>query len=260
MDKHTARWLTNMTSTFYAQVSTSFDATRQTPWPGWDHVLELLGCCDASTQGRGGTIPGPHGATLTAQPLKVLDVACGNLRFERYIHARCSLREAWCVDNCDALLRQGKGGEYLRYVRLDVARELQDAHELALPPEAGGCDLAVCFGFMHHLPLASQRLDLLRTLVDATRPDGLVAVSFWQFLRDPRIRAKALSFEGADKGDYLLGWQDRSDVARYCHHFEEAEVDRLVYGVRGLAQQVCRYSADGRGGDLNRYVILRRRV
>ena len=87
-----------------------------------------------------------------------------------------------------------------------------------------------------------------------------MAVSFWQFLRDPRIRAKVRSFEGADEGDYLLGWQERTDVARYCHHFDEAEIDKLVYGVSDLAQEACRYSADGRNGDLNRYVILRRRV
>ena len=240
MDTSTASWLTNITSAFYTQVSTSFDATRQAPWHGWERVVDVTGACEARSA-------------------RLLDVACGNLRFERYLFGLCDICEAWCVDVCDELVAPHVNDDArIRYVHSDVARELLDTSLLALPAEACDFNLAVCFGFMHHLPLVSQRVALLRTLLRATQPGGHVAVSFWQFMRDERIRAKARSFEGADEGDYLLGWQQRSDVARYCHHFCEDEIDELVKAVGDLCGEEVRYSADGRGNDLNRYVILKR--
>ena len=242
MDVRTAQWLTDQTSAFYAQVSSSFDATRQAPWRGWEQLLATLGPQDE-------------------KQLRLLDIACGNLRFEKYLFEQRDVSDAWCVDNCDMLAAQEQLSDpRIHYLHLDIAQALLGEGQLDLPHEACDCDLAVCFGFMHHLPLASQRSSLLRALIGATHPGGYVAVSFWQFLRDKRIRAKARSFEGADEGDYLLGWQERTDVARYCHHFDDAEIDKLVYGMSNLAQETCRYSADGRNGDLNRYVILRRRV
>jgi hypothetical protein len=63
----------------------------------------------------------------------------------------------------------------------------------------------------------------------------------------------------ADKGDYLLGWQGRRDVQRYCHSFCEEEVDSLAGTVAEQAREVDRFSADGKSGDLNRYVVLQRR-
>jgi hypothetical protein len=43
---------------------------------------------------------------------------------------------------------------------------------------------------------------------------------------------------------------------RYCHHADPAEADRLTAGLQ--AEIVETFSADGRGGALNLYRILRR--
>jgi hypothetical protein len=61
----------------------------------------------------------------------------------------------------------------------------------------------------------------------------------------------------AGSGDYLLGWQGRTDVARYCHSFLEDEIDELVLHASQATQEVARFSADGKSGELNRYSVLR---
>ena len=131
-------------------------------------------------------------------------------------------------------------------------------------------DAAVSFGFAHHVPGFSRRVDLLRSLVAAVRPGGLVAVSLWRFMDDPKLAEKArASTKGAledlpwlqadclEAGDFVLGWQDRPGAYRYCHHFSAAEIDRLVDAVPE-ARLVARFGADGRTGTLNEYLVLRR--
>jgi SAM-dependent methyltransferase len=135
-----------------------------------------------------------------------------------------------------------------------------------LPPEP--VDLAVCFGFMHHLPLPERRAELLRVLVHACAPGGVVAVSFWQLSHSPKLLAKAQRTTAAARAtrrlpglgprDYLLGCQDRSDVLRFVHDFSESEIDELAAVVSDHAVELARFSADGASGDLNRYLVLRR--
>ena len=255
MDLDTARALSALTTRFYHQVSQSFSATRQTPWPGW-LVLEEFLCHNQDA------------------PWDVLDLACGNLRFERFLAAHDELGQAWVVDNCDQLVREGiaslceaPGVRTPSYHPADLSEALFAALGQPLSvldealglPGAAQADLAVCFGFMHHVPLPEQRVLLLRELVWRTRPGGLIAISFWQFAHNEKLRAKARHVEGGDPGDFLLGWQGQEEALRYCHSFEEDELDDLAASVAHDTQELARYDADGRTGDLNRYVLLRRR-
>lgn len=242
MDKKTARALSDLTTNFYEQVHDSFDATRQAPWQGWDEVVRVARGCGLPAEGR----------------LRVLDLACGNLRFERYLRDLGYKVEARAYDNCDELVGAGEGvGSDVAFHHVDLAGALFEGG-LGEVLDAPACDMAVCFGFMHHVPLESQRCQLLSALADAVRPGGVVAVSFWQFARSARLMAKAVSVESGDTGDYLLGWQGRSDVRRYCHSFEEAEIDELVGACGSQVMELARFSADGKTGDMNRYLILRR--
>lgn len=235
MDKDFAQRMFCLTTDFYARTSESFSATRQAPWPGWERVLAEAGTTDASC-------------------IRLLDVACGNLRFERYLAQRVRELETWAVDNCDNLVESR--GLNVHYVHQDLSQvliERDGSWADAIP----ACDLSVSFGFMHHVPLFEQRLDLLRTLVRNTRLGGYVAVAFWQFATDARLCAKARPIRGGEGNDYLLSWQNRHDVVRYCHFCDEDDIDHLVRGVLPLADEVARFSADGRSGTLNRYVVLR---
>lgn len=84
-------------------------------------------------------------------------------------------------------------------------------------------DISVCFGFMHHVPSCEYRVRVLDALVRQTRPGGIIAISFWEFMNDERMARKAVRaearaeltppFESYDSaqfeaGDHLIGWQN----------------------------------------------------
>lgn len=250
MDAQLARELIACNNEFYRRHATSFSATRQAPWQGWARVAEA--------------------ARALAEPssaLRVLDVACGNLRFERFLAEQTSATEFSCLA-VDSTPELADGASAIRGVRtrtVDVLEALIDGRD---PLDAAGTfDLTVCFGFLHHVPGGNLRRALLDTLVRHTRAGGIIALSLWQFMDDPRLAHKVEATEEAmheqgfpvdalDADDHLLGWQDSIQPVRYCHHFSEAEVDELSAHLsqRG-APEIDRFSADGRSGTLNRYLI-----
>ena len=289
-----ARKLCALTSAFYEAHAESFSATRHAPWAGWRRCLDLAREAGVAGEGR--------------RALSVLDVACGNLRFEDFLAKELPATDLaiHAVDGCDDLvasaarafgLDDARGGSGLvgasidaptaivgglasgdatgpstcrrggvAYRHLDVIDALFSgdlAERLSVPP----CDLSVSFGFMHHVPLPAQREAALSTLVERTRPGGLVAVSFWRFLNSEALAAKAretharacadLGLPELAPGDFMLGWKDEPGAYRYCHSFSEEEIDRLLASVSDRADVLACFDADGRTGDLNEYVVLR---
>lgn len=247
-----------LTGEFYRANAESFSQTRQSPWQGWVRLLEVM---DARAAER--------------ELLRVLDVACGNLRFERYLADTLPSRmlSGYAVDNCDPLVEAGERSEFgplsrIAFQNLDVIERLSGGRlwESLEAPDASR-DLAVSFGFMHHVPLECWRAELLRTLIAKVRPGGFVAVSFWRFLNSDKLARKAqettiraraeLVIPELPPNDYLLGWQDTQGLYRYCHHFDELEIERLLAAVADSAELVSRFEADGKTGNLNEYVVLR---
>ena len=109
---------------------------------------------------------------------------------------------------------------------------------------------------------------LLRLMADALASDGLLAVSLWRFMDDEQLaeRARRTTAEALgelgdialEQGDCILGWNDQSGAYRYCHSFDDAEVDRLSAGISDIVSLAARYRADGRTGALNEYLVFRR--
>ena len=246
-----------LTGEFYRANAESFSQTRQSPWQGWVRLLEVV----EAASGR--------------EPLCVLDLACGNLRFERYLADALPGRvlSGYAVDNCDPLVEAGERNESdavsrIAFQNLDAIERLSAGclREALEAPDAS-CDLVVSFGFMHHVPLERWRVELLRTLIAKVRPGGFVAVSFWRFLNSDKLAGKAkettsraraeLGIPELPPNDYLLGWQDTQGLYRYCHHFDEPEIERLLAMMADSADLVSRFEADGRTGNLNEYVVLR---
>ena len=283
MDNATARKLNDLTGDFYRRQSASFSETRQTSWEGWDRVLDAT--ADALAGGR--SVEGP-GCAPKRKPF-VLDVGCGNLRFERFLTDRAIPFDAVAVDRCVELMDELSGiasnavaassgrlrGSDARLTlrEADIIASLLDdgaTLEAALGP-AERYDLVVAFGFMHHIPGDIARTKLCRALYGSVAPGGYLALSFWQFLRSPRIARKAhetterAQSEGAvpgalDENDHLLGWQHAEGIYRYCHHFEESEIERLVSCLGPTAREVDRFSADGKSHDLNRYLVIHKNL
>ena len=165
---------------------------------------------------------------------------------------------------------------------LDIVESLLDGTFADRLPR-NSCDLAVAFGLMHHLPTLALRARVLEGLLGSLRPGGFAIASFWQFLNDARLAAKAAAAtaEGRvahglptfQENDFLLGWQHAEGVYRFCHHTPEKEIDALLAPIRNPSapsasscastaslplREVARFSADGKQGNLNRYLILQR--
>ncbi|WP_294416485.1 class I SAM-dependent methyltransferase [uncultured Senegalimassilia sp.] len=291
-----------LTGEFYRANVESFSQTRQSPWRGWVRLLEVMDAAGGRTGCEPGALHAADGAvegsvrrdTRAAddegcgkscavtdvgasgqEPLRVLDLACGNLRFERYLAdvLPCKMLSGYAVDNCDPLVEAGErnGSDALSrmsFQNLDAIERLSAGclREALEAPDAS-CDLAVSFGFMHHVPLERWRVELLRALVAKVRPGGFVVVSFWRFLNSDKLARKAqettsraraeLGIPELPGNDYLLGWQDTQGLYRYCHHFDEPEIERLLAAVADSAELVSRFEADGKTGNLNEYVVLR---
>ena len=252
----TAEQLSHVTSEFYTQQAQSFSATRQMPWQGWRQ------CLDAMPQ------------LLAVEKPSVLDVGCGNLRFARFLYDEAGIVPAkyFAVDNCKPLVESGDAGAHvseLAFIELDVIKSLLDntlPSELTVP----SCDLVVAFGFLHHVPGAEKRLQLLRTLLEKAKPGGYACVSFWQFMNSQKLAVKAqettvqglralgIDASELEEHDYLIGWQDKANTWRYCHHFSQKELDELLASLGSDVQICTQFSADGKENNLNRYVILQR--
>ena len=248
MDMQTAKILCELNTRFYRENAESFSETRVAPWPGWRRCLELV-----------------RADGLPDRPLRVLDLACGNLRFESYLTQEVSF-EAYAVDNCEDLVPEMR---QVRFSNFDIVSALLDGKD-PLPSQlhdVPAADLSVCFGFMHHVPMRSLRERVLQGLVGQTASGGFVCVSFWAFMNNAQLATKALEThaQGAadldisdfDEGDYLLGWKNKPGVYRYCHHFSEGEIDALAASVTDKADVVARFLSDGRTGDMNSYLVLK---
>ena len=252
----TAERLSRITSEFYALQAQSFSATRQTPWQGWRQCLDVM----------------PQ--LISGEKPSVLDVGCGNLRFARFLRDKAGIVPAkyFAVDNCKPLVESGEANTHvsdLAFIELDVIKSLLDntlSSRLTVP----ACDLVVAFGFLHHVPGAEKRLQLLRTLLEKAKPGGFVCVSFWQFMNSQKLAAKAqettaqglralgMDASELEEHDYLIGWQDKADTWRYCHHFSQEELDELLASLGSDVHVCAQFSADGKENNLNRYVILQR--
>lgn len=275
MDTKFAQMLCQLNNDFYRDQAVSFSDTRHAKWPGWECCLKAV-----------------SSVFLDQSNSVVLDVACGNLRFEKFLASQLLERQiqVWALDSCDELLPQTCAGTLVEKVNADGA-DTPDATDAHLQINYLHCDvmeaigsskvftygipqadISVSFGFMHHVPLPEWRVQLLNSLIEATKPGGFVCVSFWEFLADEGLAAKAYKtheralvelgpvwgFSSADfnDGDFLLGWRNTPGAYRYCHSFSTSEVDALIATVSSRAECVARFRADGRTETLNEYIVL----
>ena len=234
MDEATRRELNTINRRFYSATAAEFDRSRAQPWDGWQPLL-------------------PHLAALPPEP-RVLDIGCGNGRFGRFLAQHLRAIRYTGVDNCPEMLRITRDRlPQAQLLTLDLVREA---------PPAGPFDLVVCFGFLHHIPGAAQRQQLLRALASAVAEGGLLTFVTWRFADFPRFRRRIVPWPAelagrVEPGDHLLDWRRGVRALRYCHHFDVAEHAALLRasGLDALAG----WCADGPDNAANRFSLLQRR-
>lgn len=309
MTRATVRALCQLNTEFYERNAASFSQTRTAPWEGWRRCMAACGFDDSD----GAALDQPANAQTADS---VLDIACGNLRFEAFL-ANTYPHVDWlffAVDNCEPLVASGQEdiAKKVHFTCEDIVSNLLEGLPAAEPANipalaaATPFDLVVSFGFLHHIPSFDLRQRFLLEALSQVKPGGYLVVSFWQFLNDPAKRAKieqthaeALAFfagcaetrandrDALDRGagssssgnpdlscpkltaffadslepnDYFLGWKNEPGNYRYCHHFSNEEIDRIITALAPHATVVESFSADGKPGNLNRYVVFKREV
>lgn len=254
MDIRTVKTLKQLNDGFYRRCADSFSQTRQSGWAGWEACLPFLrdasraiapsresaGDCKTAAYGddepssplcedpgvreapdpreidgaEGGSGGAASHSAGERKELAVLDLACGNGRFEAFLAERLAdvPVRVLAVDNCDGLMTRArsvgvfrhfdaiealvKGGSWNRVLDTgcDDATEgdsCDDCCADGVTLDVDGFDAAVSFGFFHHIPSAALREEALRQLLSLVRPGGVVIVSLWCFLEDERLARKA---------------------------------------------------------------------
>lgn len=216
----------------------------------------------------------------TEEKLVVLDAGAGNGRLSSFLASELAtwpaprpVLEYVAADSCGPLLALASArAEALRargqLGAVQVHRlDLLEPGAFGALPSAG---LVAAMGLLHHVPSARLRLELVRRLAGCVGPGGLLAMSLWQLARSPRLRQKIVPWdevnreldapiapEDLEPGDHALRFGGHG--LRYCHAFEPAEVATLEVIAREAGLEPAgSWEADGREGDLNRYVVLRR--
>ena len=309
MNRETLRVLCQLNTEFYERNAASFSQTRTAPWEGWRRCMAACGF-DGLDEAA---LDQPVDAQIADS---VLDIACGNLRFEAFL-ANTYPHIDWsffAVDNCEPLVASGQEdvAKKVHFTCEDIVSNILDGLPAAEPANvpalaaATPFDLVVSFGFLHHIPSFDLRRQFLLEALSQVKPGGYLVVSFWQFLNDSAKRAKieqthaeALAFfagcaethtndrDALDRGagsssssnlnpsdlkppvffasslepnDYFLGWKNEPGNYRYCHHFSNEEIDRIITALAPHVTVVESFSADGKPGNLNRYVVFKREV
>lgn len=309
MNTELAEKLCDLNNRFYRTWASSFSDTRHNAWPGWQRCLEEMKIsapnheqaqtihnagADASNTSQTthtasiGSVPQriaskEHGERIAftsdidvrSMKLRLLDVACGNLRYEAFLARSlpaCTIT-VQALDACEELPSNSVTlplNTTVNFRQCDVIKELIAGNLSSALCTGEQADLAVSFGFMHHIPLPSWRRAFIKALVDAAAPEGYLCLSFWRFLSNEGLALKAnettakgiveLGFDEHqfENGDCLLGWKNEPGAYRYCHSFSEKEIDTLIASVSEKAKVIARFRSDGRSGDMNEYLVLQK--
>ena len=253
MDASTQRHLNAINRNFYAQQATAFAETRDHPWPGWNRAWQHVNVKD---------------------PFRLLDMGCGAGRFARFLgeQAGAACIDYTGIDASVALLERARGESAgLASANFRCADWVEDTPEACLPD--GAFDYVALLGVLHHVPGHAQRCALLRTLSERLAPGGLLVVTAWRFAAEDikarfqerivawdewnRNNNSVLDLNQLEPGDFLLRWGSGPELVRYCHYADEQEVASWLHDLP--AEEVDQFREDGRGRNLNHYLVLRRR-
>jgi len=210
---------------FYQKQGESFHRTRQHSWPSWGKI----------------TLSG-----VTS----VLDVAGGNGRFYQFLQKNHYQGTYLNVDASTTLL-QASGLPATMLLPLDILVHYDRGQDWRDALAAKSYDLICCFGFLHHVPQAAWREQLLRDLLDLLAPGGQLWVSFWQFIP----QKSNLIIQDLGGSDYWLSWQGGRETARFAHFASDDEIQNLIKIVTTPSYHITAdFHSRAPGDSLNHYV------
>ena len=100
LDATTIDFLRQVNNNFYARCAPSFSASRNAPWVGWRSCLEavqdcgVVRLCDGPDMHLYDRATAQPGAIRKGASVRVLDVACGNMRFAAFLREELRGRQS----------------------------------------------------------------------------------------------------------------------------------------------------------------------
>mgnify|MGYP002713009337 CR=1 FL=1 len=224
--------LLQVNQTFYDSFADSFSHTRKMINNGFDDLLTAV----------------PEGAK------SLLDVACGNGRFGKYLFEHDAIQSYTGVDFSAELLK--------------IAREITGGavyqRDLTQPDALDGLgqfDIVACLAALHHIPGEDLKVRLLKNMKARLSENGRIFLSMWEFMDSERQQRKVrdwseigLSPEDVGPNDYLLTWQTGGFSYRYACMIDEAET--AVLAEKAGLKIIKQFRSDGREGNLSLYAVL----
>jgi 2-polyprenyl-3-methyl-5-hydroxy-6-metoxy-1,4-benzoquinol methylase len=190
----------------------------------------------------------------------ILDLGCGNGWFARELVERGHRGSYLGVDFSMPLLREAESTSKpfpAKFMAVDLTK-LSDLRDQLFA--SGHWSLITAFAVLHHIPSVELRLDILNTVRQLLKPDGLFVHSNWQFLNSEKLKARIQPWEAAsisesevDAGDYLLDWRSDGKGLRYVHHFSETELSELASATGFQIKNI--FYSDGETGNLGLYQV-----
>lgn len=240
--------INNSTIDFYNKVHDSFSATRQFEWDGWNKCLPYI-----------------EEILSKKDNLKILDLGCGNLRFEKFINSKFPDKKinVLAVDNNEKLLDYAGLNDNIEvdFCNIDIINSLLENHNNFKNKKF---DLVVAFGLFHHIPGEKLRNTLINHLYDCLDKDSYLIISFWQFLNDEKLKNKAyentelakehLELNALEENDYFLSWQKHENVFRFCHNFSYSDINAIKNN--NDFKNIAEFIADGKYNNLNKYLVI----
>lgn len=239
MQPDTIHKLTQLTHQFYQYHADSFSKTRNSAWSGWQELLPFF---------------------QTDITPSVLDIGCGNGRFAQFLKESSMSFNYHGLDNSAELIKTAQQQVECK----NCAFSQQDCFSESLVSEIPNrYSHLVLFGILHHLPSQTKRLNYIAALTQLLQPGGYIIISFWQPLNSPERFIKkqldptqfGIRLVELEDNDLLLGWQENTNYARYCHSFSDHEIDWYIQQISDTYKLIKRFQADGKTNNLNQYLI-----
>lgn len=245
MKQETIQKLNQLNTTFYTQVAQSFSNSRQYPWPGWIKLKPYI----------------QQQIETVSQPLQVLDLGCGNGRFglflqESFVQTRINYVG---VDANNQLLKLAQ--QKIQNATNIFSASFSQLDIVNQPFPQQDWAIISLLGILHHIPSYQLRKQLLQKVLGSANQTTLIIITFWQFAKSARFTKKQidpqkLSIDPSDlePHDYILDWQRDQTAYRYCHFFDDQEIQKLITDLN--CKIVTQYNADGKEQQLNKYLLL----
>jgi tRNA (uracil-5-)-methyltransferase TRM9 len=239
---------------FYQTVAQEFSDSRNYYWHAWDDLLLII-----------------KSLGINHQPLKVLDIGCGNGRFAKFLSEKLEKNcEYIGIDNSSKLLNIAKENSKnyknpnntYKFIKQDIITGLLKNKKITNQQ----FDLIIIFGVMHHIPSFDLRKKLFKQLEsNLISNNSYLISSFWQFTKSPRFQKKNhdpssvnINPNNLEKNDYIIDWLRGKKAFRYFHFTDKNEVKKLVENTDlKISKQ---FFADGGVGKLNLYTVLQKKL